>query len=349
MSNKTTLKHIWKSFDDVIENLSWYWVQINDDDLDTLINIIEHEKSEKHIHLDGSVNYNLLRSLWFTWEKSDLYAVRGEWLDKYLEPFYMINSFLQTEENLYQVAKQFVFDQAKENITYTEVRYDPHLHTFWWLSLKQVIDAVNTWLIDWMKEYYYETWIVVRVRTILGINRWLSVDEGLSISNEMLDIVNSKESKNMFVWFDLNCSENGNPPDKFKDAIKAWQESGFKVKIHAGESISDLESDKSAYVKQAIALGVDSIWHWILCEDYEETLSLLKSNNIEIEINVASNLQTWSTKSMDEHPIGKYIDYWLNLSINTDNKTVWNISLSEEILLIHKKFNIPLEVLFRYV
>jgi len=347
--NEYLNSRIHKNFNEVKENLSWYGVNIVDSDFDILKKIIETKKQEKHIHLDGSVWFDTLKSFWFTGKKEEIYWIRNKWLDEYLKPFLTVWAFLQTKENLYKATIDFIKMQSDENIVYTELRYDPHLHTYGWLTIEDVMESVYKGVIDWMK-ILKKTWKVWIVKVILWINRGISVSEWTDISNKMLTYLKShKKHRELTVWFDLNCSEATNPPSKFETILKEWKKQGYKLQIHAGESIISTEKNKSKYVDEAIMYKSDSISHWLLCEDYPETLKLLKKHKIEIEICVASNLQTWSTKNKNQHPLGKYMDLWLKLSINTDNKVIWNISLSEEVLLIHKKFDIPLDKLLKIV
>lgn len=63
----------------------------------------------------------------------------------------------------------------------------------------------------------------------------------------------------------------------------------------------------------------------------------IQKAGIGIETCVSSNWQTGANGDPGGHPLLRYIEQGLVVSINTDNKTVGNMTLSEEILLIHKK------------
>lgn len=52
-----------KSWEDVRETFSGYGVHLEESDRDNLVSIILSPKREDHVHLDGSVNFELLRNL----------------------------------------------------------------------------------------------------------------------------------------------------------------------------------------------------------------------------------------------------------------------------------------------
>lgn len=52
-----------KSWDEVRDNLSGYGVCLEESDMEILVSIIISPKREEHVHLDGSINFELLQSL----------------------------------------------------------------------------------------------------------------------------------------------------------------------------------------------------------------------------------------------------------------------------------------------
>ena len=61
---------------------------------------------------------------------------------------------------------------------------------------------------------------------------------------------------------------------------------------------------------------------------------------IGIEMCPISNLQTKSVNSMAEYPMREFLDAGLKVSVNTDNRTVSNTSLTKELEFIQKNYGI---------
>ena len=67
---------------------------------------------------------------------------------------------------------------------------------------------------------------------------------------------------------------------------------------------------------------------------------MAKKAGIGIEMCPISNLQTKSVNSMAEYPMREFLDAGLKVSVNTDNRTVSNTSLTKELEFIQKTYGI---------
>ena len=67
---------------------------------------------------------------------------------------------------------------------------------------------------------------------------------------------------------------------------------------------------------------------------------MAKKAGIGIEMCPISNLQTKSVNSMAEYPMREFLDAGLKVSVNTDNRTVSNTSLTKELEFIQKNYGI---------
>ena len=58
-----------------------------------------------------------------------------------------------------------------------------------------------------------------------------------------------------------------------------------------------------------------------------------------------SNLQTKAVKSMEEYPLELFLDKGIPITINTDNRTVSNTSMTRELQMIQGYYGFSDEVL----
>ena len=72
----------------------------------------------------------------------------------------------------------------------------------------------------------------------------------------------------------------------------------------------------------------------------KEAYELVKETKVVLEMCPTSNIQTKAVEDFRKYPLYDFYKNGINVSINTDNRTVSNIDLSNEIKLISDKFNI---------
>jgi adenosine deaminase len=132
---------------------------------------------------------------------------------------------------------------------------------------------------------------------------------------------------------DLAGAEDKYPLIDYIDLFDIIKEKNIPFTIHAGENGSHKEIDL------AIKIGTKRIGHGIHAYENKDTINLLKEKDILLEICPTSNVQTNSVDKYENHPIYNFYKSGLNICINTDNKTVSNISLTDEYIKLHNRFN----------
>ena len=66
----------------------------------------------------------------------------------------------------------------------------------------------------------------------------------------------------------------------------------------------------------------------------------LAARRIGIEMCPISNLQTKAVQSTAEYPLREFLDAGLRVTINTDNRTVSNTTLTKELEFVQKQYGI---------
>jgi adenosine deaminase len=131
------------------------------------------------------------------------------------------------------------------------------------------------------------------------------------------------------VGIGLGGSEHEYPPEPFELLYREARNMGFRTNAHAGEA-SGTQSVWGAIRR----LHVDRIGHGTrVCED-AELLDYIAENEIHLELCPMSNVRTRAVNSIMEHPIRKYFEHGLLISVNTDDPKMFNTSLAEEYRLL---------------
>ena len=331
-------------------------------------------KVSLHDHLDGGLRpatiIELAEAVGHTLPSTDPVAL-GEWfresadsgsLVRYLETFDHTIAVMQTKEGLFRVAKEFVEDLADDGVVYGEVRWAPEQHLQKGLTLDEVVEAIQEGL-DAGVDAVAETGREIQVGQLITAMR--HADRGQEIAELAV-----RHRNNGAVGFDIAGAEDGFLPARFRDAFTYLAQHNFPATVHAGEA-AGLESIQSALVDgRALRLGhgvriAEDITVEFDDEDSAEadeageadenigmvTLgelsSWIRDRGIALEICPSSNLQTGAIagfgEGIESHPLDMLYQLGFNVTINTDNRLMSGVTLTDEFELLVETFDYDLD------
>lgn len=303
------------------------------------MNLLNLPKIELHCHLDGSLRVETAIELAkkegielesYEYDKvKELLVIPEECesLNDYLKRFDLPVSILQRPENLERVAFELMEDANKENVKYIEIRFAPLFHLEKGMTQEEVIASVIKGIRK--AEELYD----IRGNVILSCLRHHSVDSVY----EVIEAGKKFIGKGV-VAIDLAGCELENFVKPYEEVMKAAREAGFRVTIHAGET------GYGKNVRDAIELlGAERIGHGLFIFNDEEAYNLVKNKGVTLEMCPKSNIDTKGVTKYEEHPIYKYHKDNIKVNLSTDNRTVSNITLTEEFENVDEAFNIDFE------
>jgi adenosine deaminase/aminodeoxyfutalosine deaminase len=118
----------------------------------------------------------------------------------------------------------------------------------------------------------------------------------------------------------------------FKDIYAKAGERGLHLTAHAGENAGP-ES-----IWGALNLKVERIGHGLTAGQDPELIEELAERQIPIEICVTSNLRTGCCADLAQHPVRRFFDQGLMLTVNTDDPAMFRTSLVDEYRLVQETF-----------
>ena len=282
-------------------------------------------KAELHCHLDGSLRpetmIELARELDRPMPAPDAASLReymtvddARNLEDYLERFAITLSVMQTEGALERIAYELAEDAAHDGVRYIEVRYAPVLNVREGLSLEQAVEAPLRGLARAEADHG------IKGRVIVTAIRNMAP----SVSQELAELAVAFKRQGV-VGFDLAGGEAGNPAKAHRKAFEHARCHDLACTCHAGEG------DGADSVREAIHVcGADRIGHATrLIEDTSLT-DYCNDRRIALEICLTSNVQTRAAESYAAHPFREYYDRGLNVVLNTDNRLMSNVTLTDE-------------------
>lgn len=289
-------------------------------------------KAELHVHLDGSLRpetlVELAREQKVKLPATDpgelarrMHVADAHDLVEYLDRFKITLSVMQRPDALERIAYELVEDGVKDGVRYMEIRYSPILHTHKGMPLTETVEAPLRGLRKAEKAFGVRTALI-----ICGI-RNMSPDTSL----ELAALTVAYKGRGV-VAFDLAGAEYNFPAKKHKEAFYKVIDAHVGATIHAGE----------AYGAESIAQALhycraDRIGHGTKLYESAELEAYITDRRIPLEICLTSNVQTKAVPSYEEHPVRRYFDLGIVVSLNTDNRLMSNTTLTEEYWLAHKR------------
>mmetsp|Transcript_9005 Transcript_9005/g.27335 ORF Transcript_9005/g.27335 Transcript_9005/m.27335 type:complete len:177 (-) Transcript_9005:661-1191(-) len=163
---------------------------------------------------------------------------------------------------------------AEENVTHTEIMFDPQTHMANGVSFKTVLNGLLEAVESARKEYGVEAGL------IMSILRHLPESE----AHELMDV--ALPFKEHFVAIGLDSSELGHPPEKFQSVMARARKAGLRIVAHAGEE------GPSQFVWDVLdMLQVSRVDHGIRSVEDPKLMALLNDKQVPLTVCPLSNLK----------------------------------------------------------
>ena len=295
-------------------------------------------KAELHCHLDGSLRPSTLLEL--SSERGQVLPVStpealGDWmrvddarnLADYLARFDVTLAVMQDAASLDRIACELVFDAAADGVRYIEVRFCPALNTRGGLSGDAVIEAVLAGLVRGERE----TGTVARL--IICALRSFPMPHAL----EMAELAVAYRHRGV-VAFDLAGGEAGNPARVHAAAFDYARGHELAVTVHAGEGYG------AASIREAVQIcGADRIGHGTRLLEDASLEAYVVDRQIPLEVCPTSNVQTRVSATFADHALARYRKLGAVVTINTDNRLMSGVSLTDEYVrcATHLGYDLP--------
>jgi adenosine deaminase len=293
-------------------------------------------KVELHLHLDCSLSYEVVSQIdpTITFERyRNDFVAPDKCLDlaEYLLRAPSSYPLMQTEEQLFLVTLDLFEQLRRDHVLYAELRFAPLLHTERGLSARQVVAAVEAATAQAVDSTGIEA------RIILCTLRFYSTAQSL----ETVRLV--EEFRGTYVaGFDIAADK---PGDVIQDHLPAFQyahDRGIPYTAHVGETrgIQNVRETLQHFAPKRLGHGVCSIQDPALVEH-------LRQNMIHLEVCPTCNVQTNCYDSYADHPIDKLYRAGVSLGVNTDARTISNITLTQEYEKLYQTFGWQAEDFYR--
>ena len=257
-------------------------------------------------------------------------------LELYLETFAHTVGVTQTREGLMRAAAESAEDMAADGIVYAEVRFAPELHIEQGLTLDEVVESV------------VEGFRVGSAGKPITIGVLCTAMRHAAHSLEIAQLALRHRDAGV-VGFDIAGAEAGHPPTRHLEAFQLCLRESFHITIHAGEAFG-LPS-----IAEALQYcGAERLGHGVrIVDDIEvdddgnavlgRLAAYVRDRRVPLEMCPTSNVNTGAAPSIAEHPIGLLRRLRFRVTVNTDNRLMSDVSLTDEFVKLHQAFGYGLD------
>lgn len=217
---------------------------------------------------------------------------------------------VKTPEDLERFVFEAVQDAANDDLEQLELRFTPAN----WPDIK-FREAVVASVKQAGKKYGINTGLIysMRRKDIGEVNRKY-IAEGI-------DLFESGE----VIAVDIAGDEAKYPTNQYQDEFAPAIAAGVPVLAHAGEAAGPESVKAAVELLQARRIG-----HGVAAAEDSEVLKLLRDTNTCVEICLTSNYFTRTIESIEDHPLGRFIEYEIPIAISTDNPITCSTTVSTE-------------------
>ncbi|MEE8441752.1 MAG: adenosine deaminase [Spirochaetia bacterium] len=283
-------------------------------------------KVELHLHLEGAIPH---AALWELVRKYDgdqsvtsLEELKRRFTYKdfphFLEAWDWKNQFLREYEDFTFIAEAVALDLSSQNIRYVEAFYSPADFARHGLDTGRLTEAIRAG---------FDKAPGITVALVADLVRDFGPEPAARTLAEVSEV-----KKLGVVGVGIGGSEQDFPPEPFGPVFEQARRSGLHTSAHAGEAAGA----KSIW-GAVRTLRVDRLGHGTRAEEDEALVDYLAHHEIPLEMCPISNLRTGVVSSIADHPVRRYFDRGLVVTVNTDDPKMFGNSLAQEYRLLHEE------------
>ncbi|MCM3264517.1 adenosine deaminase [Streptomyces thermoviolaceus] len=281
-------------------------------------------KAELHVHHVGSASPRIVSELAARHPNSKV-PTDPEALAEYftftdfahfIEVYLSVVDLVRTPEDVRLLTYEVARDMARQQVRYAELTITPFSSTRRGIDARAFMDAIEDARTAAEKEF----------GTVL---RWcfdIPGEAGLEAADETLRLATDDRLRpEGLVSFGLGGPEIGVPRPQFKPHFDRAIAAGLHSVPHAGET-----TGPQTVWDALTELRAERIGHGTSSAEDPKLLAHLAEHRIPLEVCPTSNLATRAVADLDEHPVKKFVEAGVLVTVNSDDPPMFGTDLNTE-------------------
>jgi adenosine deaminase len=284
--------------------------QLDGDEADLLEYTRRLPKAELHLHIEGTLEPELLLELGrrngVELPCSTAEECRAQYrfndLQHFLDLYYEGVAVLVSEQDFFDLTEAYVRRAATDGARHVEVFFDPQSHVRRGVPFGDVVAGITRALRDG------EARLGVSWRLIMCFLR----DRPAAEAMQMLEL--AMPHRDVIAGVGLDSAEVGHPPSEFAEVYQKARAAGLVAVAHAGEE------GPAEYITEALdVLEVRRIDHGVAAIDDPVLQRRLADEGVPLTMCPLSNLELQVTPDLSKHPLKELLDAGLVVTVNSDD------------------------------
>ncbi|MBV8631190.1 MAG: adenosine deaminase [Silvibacterium sp.] len=287
-------------------------------------------KAELHLHLEGTVAPETLVELSRRHDSQPLSLVQTEGIYQYtdftgfLMAFKAVTERLHTPEDYELVAYRMLERLARQGVVHAEVYIAVGVIYYWGRSdVEPLFEGIECARVKAEQEFGITTyWIFDAVRQF-------GVDAAARVFRKAAEM---RQRYSSIIGIGIGGDERHTGPEPFRRLYADAREAGLRLTAHAGESVGP------EGIWGALNIGAERIGHGLTAIHDAELMGVLAERQVPIEICISSNLRTGCCALVAGHPVRRYFDSGLMVTLNSDDPAMFGSDLVNEYRIAQDDF-----------
>ena len=294
-------------------------------------------KAELHLHLEGSITPETLIELSRRNDREPISLQHARSVYTYHDFPSFLMSFKAVTQRLHRPADyehityNMLRDLAAQGVRHAEAYISIGiLYRFGRLDVDEVMAAIEQGRERGERDFGVSLlWIIDAVRHF-------GVDECARVFRKAAEL---REQYPAVVGIGIGGDEALGPAHHFREIFAEAKAAGLHLTCHAGESTGP-ES-----IWSALNIGAERIGHALSAQQDPELIEVLAERQVPLELNITSNVRTGCCPALLQHPVRRYFEEGLMVTLNSDDPPFFGANLLDEYVLAHEQFELPLDSL----
>ncbi len=249
--------------------------------------------------------------------------------EDFLVSFGILSLLLETPQDYALITRRLIEWLVEQNVQYAEIIFAAGV-VLW---KKQRVDVVFEAIDEAAKEA--EARLGLKVQWIFDATRQFGLDH----TREVMHWAAKYRSRGV-VGFGIGGDEVAAPAKLFPDIFREARDLGLHCVAHAGEA-----AGPESICDAVELLGAERIGHGLTVLQDAGVTALLRERGIPLEVCPSSNVSTGLIAQFEDHPMPRFLEAGLTVTLNSDDPAMFGTSLEEEFVRAAQSFNLSRETL----
>ena len=287
-------------------------------------------KAELHLHLEGTITPQTLADLSARHDANPITLQEAEALYQFtdftgfIEAFKAVTRRLVGPDDYELAAWRMVQRLAAQGVVHAEVYISVGVIYMWRNHDPRAFEPIFAGLERARERAQRE--LGLSLYWIFDAVRHFTVDEAAVVFRKAAEMRAEFPS---IIGIGLGGDERKRGSEPFRELYDKAHNSGLRLTNHAGETTGP------EAIHEALAVGSERIGHALSAIHDPVLVAELKVRGTALELNPTSNVRTGVCASFADHPLRRYFDAGLLVTLNSDDPAFFGSDVANEYLLAH--------------